>query len=453
MINESGLEDSSPGPADRAISVAEIPGLRELWAETKGDPRITIAVLDGPVDRAHPSLAGATLEIVEGLAPAAPMIGGLATRHGTQVASLIFGQHWAGSTVKGVAPQCRGLLVPIFRDSAPNLASRESLACAQLDLARALLLAAEQGADVINVSGGEFTPSGEAHPILAGAVRRCAGRGILIVAAAGNEGCECLHVPAALPGVLAVGAMTLDGEPLESSNWGRGYRSTGLLAPGANLRTAIPGGDFEAATGTSYATAVVSGVIGLLLSYAKARGFRQNGQAAGHFLLDTALKCLDDSMRCRRRLAGRLDLTKAALVLPVKVQPMNDKSSLNTADGHIDEASEASDATSAPRVHPAPGVVVASGECGCASCQAKANAQSYAPGSLVFSLGQLGYDLISEARRDSLRHHIQQLRTARAKAQETAKEKEKGEGERVCSRPSPVTATITVGLGAGIRSP
>ena len=100
----------------------------------------------------------------------------------------------------------------------------EGQGCSQLDLARALLQAAEHGADIINVSGGELAPGGRASAILTDAVSQCVRRGILIVAAAGNDGCSCLHVPAALPGVLAVGAMTLDGEPLESSNWGETYR-------------------------------------------------------------------------------------------------------------------------------------------------------------------------------------------------------------------------------------
>ena len=50
-----------------------------------------------------------------------------------------------------------------------------------------------------------------ADPLLADVVRQCARQGVLIVAAAGNEGCACLHVPAALESVLAVGAMDAAG--------------------------------------------------------------------------------------------------------------------------------------------------------------------------------------------------------------------------------------------------
>ena len=65
---------------------------------------------------------------------------------------------------------------------------------------------------------------------------------MLIVAAAGNNGCQCLHLPAALPTVLAVGAMDAQGLPLGSSNWGDAYQNEGILAPGEKVFGAVPGG-------------------------------------------------------------------------------------------------------------------------------------------------------------------------------------------------------------------
>ena len=62
-------------PERRAVSAGSIPsfpGLPELWSETLGDPRVVVAVLDGPVDRGHPSLAGARLDVIESTTPAAP---------------------------------------------------------------------------------------------------------------------------------------------------------------------------------------------------------------------------------------------------------------------------------------------------------------------------------------------------------------------------------------------
>lgn len=144
-----------------------IPGLQELWEVTLGNEQILTAILDGGVDRSHPSLAGAKLTQLDSLVPKVASQG-LATQHGTHVASIIFGQHHGG--VQGIAPQCRGLSIPIFTDGKEN-----SIApCSQIDLARAILLAANQGVQIINISGGQLTPSGEADPLLADAVRHCA---------------------------------------------------------------------------------------------------------------------------------------------------------------------------------------------------------------------------------------------------------------------------------------
>src|SRR5262245_14988813 len=144
------------------LDIVELPGLKELWAETVGDSRISIAVLDGPVDRSHPNFAGANLVLLETLVPCAAG-SGPASQHGTHVASVIFGQ--AHGPVKGVAPGCRGLIVPIFEDG-----PADSLApCSQIDLARAIKRAVQAGAHIVNISGGEFSPSGTAHPILADA--------------------------------------------------------------------------------------------------------------------------------------------------------------------------------------------------------------------------------------------------------------------------------------------
>ena len=140
--------------------------------------------------------------------------------------SLIFGQHHSG--VRGVAPKCRGVVIPIFREQDDGAL----VPCSQLDLARAMSLAVAVGANVINISAGVYDETGEPEPPLVRAIRMCEDQGILIVAAAGNEGCACPHVPAASPMVLAVGAAGRDGEPLEFSNWPESYRGHGVMAPG-----------------------------------------------------------------------------------------------------------------------------------------------------------------------------------------------------------------------------
>ncbi len=355
-------------PPASVTDLAAIPGLPELWAATLGDPRICIAVLDGPVDLEHPSLRGANLTELETLASDLA-VSGASAEHGTHVASIIFGRH--DGPVKGIAPGCRGVIVPIFRD----VVQGSPVPCSQVDLARALVQALEAGANIINVSGGQFSPSGTAHPILADAVQACAQSGVLIVAAAGNQGCDCLHIPGALPSVLAVGAMNNQGDPLPFSNWGSLYQAQGILAPGENILGAVAGGGVALGTGTSFATPIVAGVAALLLCLELSSGQRPDALAVRAALLRSALGCdFQSTALCPRLMAGRLDVSGAFSVLSSGAHNMTEPTTaLETA---------------VPETE-----AIAPSDCGCSS----------GPGTpqLVYALGQLGYDFGTEARRDS----------------------------------------------------
>lgn len=291
------------------ITNNKIPGLERLWANTLGDPEICVAILDGPVDRSHPSLAAANLTQVDTLAPGTANQGA-STRHGTHVASVIFGRH--DGPVKGIAPQSCGLILPIFQDGADG-----SIApCSQVDLARAITQAVGAGANVINISGGEKSLSGAAHPILADAIQTCAENDVLIVAAAGNEGCDCLHIPGASPSVLAVGAMDAQNQPLPFSNWGEEYRSQGVLALGEDIVGAVPGGGTERQSGTSYATPIVSGVVALLLSLQKKLGLEPDPWAVRDAILGSANACdWQTAEDCRTFLVGSLNIAGAQEVV------------------------------------------------------------------------------------------------------------------------------------------
>lgn len=290
--------------------ITKMSGIANLWSETLGDPRICIAILDGPVDDTHPSLVNANLTHVE-TAVTNVIDRSQSLLHGTHVTSIIFGQH--NEIVRGVAPACCGLIVPIFHDQVGDSDSGSApiATCSQVDLAKAIFQSVEHGAHIINISGGQLTPFGEAHPLLANAVRHCVANNVLIVAAAGNDGCDCLHVPGSLPSVLAVGAMDASNFPLDSSNWGEKYQDQGILAPGENIVGASPGGGTITNSGTSFATAVVSGIVALFLSLQVKRGEKPDAQVIQKAILNSALGCeaIDkDTLECRRLLVGRLSI-------------------------------------------------------------------------------------------------------------------------------------------------
>jgi cyanobactin maturation PatA/PatG family protease len=270
-----------------------------LWRLTTGDPDICVAVIDGAVDLTHPCFEGAALTAIDG-ASREP------TRHGTEVASLLFGQH--GSNVTGIAPRCRGLIVPVY---AP-VGDGSRLRATQLDLARAITTAVERGAHVVNVSGGEGVSSPEPERFLADALRLCAERDVLVIGAAGNGGCDCVEVPAAVPTVLAVGASDGRGMPSAFSNWNDAYRDHGVVFLGRDLIAAVPGGGVTRVTGTSFATALVSGIAALLLSVQHALGQRASARVIRQALLDSAAPCaLVRREDCQRLLRGEVRVMQA----------------------------------------------------------------------------------------------------------------------------------------------
>jgi cyanobactin maturation PatA/PatG family protease len=414
--------DVALGPDIQDISGLTLSGLEAIRSETAGDPGIRIALLDGPVDRTHPCLQRALLTELPTLASAVAD-DGPASRHGTHVASVIFAQ--ACDAIAGVAPGCSGLVVPVF-GSGPQ---QSLVLCSQLDLARAILQAVERGAHIVNISGGQLTPGGAPEPVLERAIQVCADRNVLIVAAAGNDGCECLHVPAASASVLPVGAMNAQGEPLDISNWGHGYRSKGILAPGENIVGAAPHGQFAARTGTSFAAPLVSGLAALLLSLQLKRGETPDPHRVRDALIASALPCDGGNADNGRCLAGRwnpagamnlileggMNMSEAIVVetnetasLAPSQSPDSQPAASGGAANRAPEPSIVASEAPAPapanptgrRERAAPAGVRPS-DCGCgggANCTCGGGAQ---PVQLVYALGKLGYDFGSEARRDS----------------------------------------------------
>lgn len=392
----------------------QVPGLRYLRSISRGDPRIVIAILDGPVDVDHACLSGAALEVISASSPGRSGTPA-SMQHGTHVVSQIFAGHVGA--LDGIAPKCRGLLIPVFCGDAEGGLTATS----QVDLARAIRLAVDRGAHIINISGGQLSPTPEANQFLVDAVAYCEQNGVLIVAAAGNNGCDCLHVPASIAPVLAVGALDPGtGKPLGLSNWGSEYRNNGILAPGKDIAGARSGGGLTTGTGTSFAAPIVTGVAALLISVQLERGQPANAAAVRTAILAGARRCDEASVGdCRAYLVGTLDVQASLAALTAEAGRSNltnaktlpgvgvsgfttsrfdhiTQSGTTMTNEQIENESNAG-VTSEPR---APAGVEASG-CGCGGAAPAAAPQ------LVFALGEIGYDLASEARKDSLYQAMQ----------------------------------------------
>lgn len=430
--------------------------LEELWSLTRGHEAITVAILDGPVDTGHPCLAGASMRTAS-VGSTKASGSSESFRHGTHVASGIFSDGSCG--LRGIVPDCRALWIPVFAGTPDG----GLVAASQMDLARAIRLAADEGARVINLSGGQLSRTPEADQFLTDALRYCEDKNVLVVAAAGNDGCECLHVPAAISTVLAVGAYDpATGKHLEFSNWGAEYRGHGILAPGRGIPGAQAGDGIVTRSGTSFAAPIVSGVAALLLSIQKLRGEEPNVAAVRKALIEGATGC-DDTVAedCRPYLAGTLNPRASLRLLgstpsevpagaeaqtrcssvapneihshsgdrpgPDRLRPAEDPSPaglthsagrpFDTKENEMqheqmdisgEQMTEAVAPSSLPPEVEATGVeplatelgagsamVEPSGDCGCSG-------SGTAAPQLAFALGELGYDLVTEARKDSL---------------------------------------------------
>jgi cyanobactin maturation PatA/PatG family protease len=353
---------------------------------------------------------------------------------------LIFGQ---GDPIAGLAPDISGLLVPIFSDGLDGLLQ----VCSQLDLARAINHAIGAGAHIISISAGQLTESGEPIDYLKKAIRKCEESNVLVVAAAGNDGCDCLHIPAAMPSVLAVGAMDREGMPLQTSNWGAAYLTQGILAPGERIVGAAPGGGTAERSGTSFSTAIVTGIAALLLSLQRERGQILSPREVRAAILNGALRCeLENKSACRKFLLGHIHIPGAVANLQRSLSPYSNKkrmplcvpaaatlpSSLSVTEekrnrqtGGVNNVNEqngltpvqlsettdpvqdavpdkpGSEAVPLPTNTMAPAMArraISPSDCGCGG---KCGGESPKP-ALVYALGLLSHDFSSEARRDSL---------------------------------------------------
>lgn len=280
-----------------------VPGLAELRAQTLGDASVVVAIVDGRIDTSQPSLAGASIRFVDSGAPLGPPEGRTAD-HGTYVASIIAGQ--PGTDVEGIAPGCTFLAAPAW--------TPERARPSQLDLARAIEAAVDEGADIINLSGGQWVDAPLAQDYLEQAVQKCLDHGVLLVAAAGNDGCPCLHVPASLDGVLAVGSHGPE-EASEFSNHHELYQRNGITAPGEQITGANLSGGTQQQSGTSVAAPVVSAVAALLLSLEREAGRHTSPLQVGQAILQGADICPLDSDHCRRLLGRTLTVEGARIAM------------------------------------------------------------------------------------------------------------------------------------------
>lgn len=248
---------------ERTALALDLVKLTALMDRTRGTPEVAIGLIDGPVARDHVDLAESPIrEISTTVDASCQRPNSFACMHGTFIAGILSAKR--GADAPAICPDCTLLVRPIFSEAA---FTEKHLPSANPDeLAAAILDCIQAGARVVNLSLALAQPSMRGDRALEAALDHAILRGVIIVAAAGNQNILGSTVITRHPWVIPIVACDRNGRPSAYSNFGRSIGSRGLRAPGDGVISSGANGQAFPSSGTSVATPFVTGAIALLWS-------------------------------------------------------------------------------------------------------------------------------------------------------------------------------------------
>ena len=237
--------------------------LTALMERTSGKPEIMVGLLDGPVATNHPDLENEHIREIPGSIPGAcTQTTSFACLHGTFVAGILCAKR--NSDAPAICPNCTLLVRPIFAET--QVGSLHMPSATPEELAAAILDSIRAGARVLNLSVASVHPSSTGQRELEEALDYAARRGVIAVAAAGNQGAVGSSAITRHPWVIPVVACDLQGRPISYSNLGSSIGRRGLGAHGDDVTSLGADGKLLTFGGTSVAAPFVTGAIALLWS-------------------------------------------------------------------------------------------------------------------------------------------------------------------------------------------
>jgi len=237
--------------------------LTALMMRTKGIPEISIGLIDGPVATGHADLEHKHVRQIRSDGGAAcNLADSTACLHGTFVAGILSGK--PNSAAPAICPNCTLLIRPIFAETTPGRGHMPGTTPSVL--AAAIVECIDAGARIINLSLGLAEPSTRADQSLEEALNQTLRHGVIVVAAAGNQGTLGSSAITRHPWVIPVVAVDLSGRPMSESNLGSSIGRRGLSAPGDRITSLSSEGQSLTLGGTSAAAPFVTGAIALLWS-------------------------------------------------------------------------------------------------------------------------------------------------------------------------------------------
>jgi len=247
---EQNVRLKLPAVPEQRILEAEEPfsGHSMNWLGAKNDRResghgIKVAILDTGIDINHESLYGLDYSEVSLLDNG--IDAGIG--HGTGIASIIAGQT---DEFLGLAPSSEVLSVKVLNSDGVG---------DSFTIAKGIILAVDQGSDIINLSLGGFSSSAAMDQ----AIQYAKSKDVLLVSAVGNDGTEGVLYPARHKDVIAVSSVDAKSRVSSFASYGP---EVDLAAPGVGIVTAWENNHFVEFSGTSIATAFVTGALAHELS-------------------------------------------------------------------------------------------------------------------------------------------------------------------------------------------
>jgi subtilisin family serine protease len=234
--------------------------LTPLMDRSRGRPEVVIGLIDGPVALDHPGLARDRVRELGGRG-ASSRRDSHASLHGVFVAGILTAER--GAPAPAICPGCTLLVRPVF-DGTASLDDMPSTTATEL--AAAILDCVGAGARVLNISAALAPPFLKNEQALEKALTHAARRGVIVVAAAGNQRTLAGTTITRHQWVVPVVSYNLQGRPSELSNLGHSIGRRGLGAPGDAITSLGEDSKGVTAGGTSAAAPFVTGAMALLWS-------------------------------------------------------------------------------------------------------------------------------------------------------------------------------------------
>ena len=237
--------------------------LTPLMELTHGRSEVVIGLIDGSVAMKHPDLVGENIREFSGkLSGQCVDPSSVSCVHGTFVAGILCGKRT--SAAPAICPNCTLLIRPIFAETTRG--NEQIPSATPAELAAAIVECIEAGARILNMSVAILQSSSQGERELQEALDYASKRGVIPVAASGNQGTLGSSAITRHPWVIPVVACDVQGRPISYSNLGSSIGRRGLSAPGDQVTSLGVEDKPLTMGGTSVAAPFVTGAVALLWS-------------------------------------------------------------------------------------------------------------------------------------------------------------------------------------------